>query len=123
MKLLKRIYLNGLVKASIFNVSCFSIFYKVLFFFNYNFFFFFKLAVVKAMLFRLYLLNSNFYFIFTDYIYLINYINHLNKGNVNLSTLPIKLKSYSVLRSPFVNSKSREHFMLNYYCIFFNIKL
>jgi hypothetical protein len=123
MNLLTCAYIKCLAKAPNFQLNCFPIFYKVLFSFNYNLFFFFKLGFIKSAYYRLYLLNTNFYSIFVDYIYTINYIAHLNKGNMCLSFLPIKVKSYSVLRSPFVYSKSREQFSVNYYSLFFSIQL
>lgn len=122
MNLLKHYYLQGLVTSSNIKLIHFTIVYKILAMFNYSSFFYFKSLLVKSLYYRLYLLNTNFYFLFIDYIYLINYFEYLNKNHVTLSILPIKIKSYSVLRSPFVYSKSRESFSVHLHYLFFNIK-
>ena len=122
MKLLKKTYLKGLVKNFKIKFIWFSIFYKILTISNYSFFIYFKYLTNIGFLFRLYLLNINFYLLFIDYIYLINYVSSYSKDSMIFVQLPIKIKSYSVLRSPFVYSKSREHFSINYYRFFFDLK-
>lgn len=123
MTLLKQSLLYGFVKVSHFKLIYFSIIYKVLTIFNYSLFFYFKFLTIKARYFRLYLLNVNFYFLFIDYIYLVNYISFFSKNSGRVFSLPIKMRSYSILRAPFVYSKSREHLVINYYCLFFNINI
>jgi hypothetical protein len=120
--LLKKKYLQGLVRNFKIKFLWFSIFYKTLTISNYSFFICFKYLTTMTFSFRLYLLNINFYFLFLDYIYLINYISFYSKYSFAFVQLPIKVKSYSVLRSPFVYSKSREHFSINYYRFFFYLK-
>lgn len=122
MNILKSYYLRNLVRKSRIKLIYFTIVYKILAMFNYSFFFYFKSLSVKFYYYRLYLLNTNFYFLFIDYIYLINYFEYLNKNSLALSVLPVKIKSYSVLRSPFVYSKSREAFSVHYHYLFFDIK-
>jgi len=122
MNILKNYYLQNLVKKSRIKFIYFTIVYKILAIFNYSSFFYLKSLSVKFYCYRLYLLNTNFYFLFIDYIYLINYFEYLNKSSLALSVLPLKIKSYSVLRSPFVYSKSREAFSVHYHCLFFDIK-
>ena len=123
MKLLKQLFLFGFVKGSNIKLIYFSIIYKVLTIFNYSLFFYFKFLTIKARYFRLYLLNVNFYFLFIDYLYIINYVSFFSKNSPRVFSLPIKMKSYSVLRSPFVYSKSREHLCISHYCLFFNINI
>jgi hypothetical protein len=123
MDLLKQSFLYGFVKASNIKLIYFSIIYKLLTIFNYSSFFYFKLLTIKARYFRLYLLNVNFYFLFIDYIYIINYISFFSRNVPRVFSLPVKMNSYSVLRSPFVFSKSREDFVVNHYCLFFNISI
>jgi hypothetical protein len=101
----------------------FPIIYKVLTIFNYSLFFYFKFLAIKTRYFRFYLLNVNFYFLFIDYIYIINYISFFSKNVPRVFSLPVKIKSYSVLRSPFVFSKSREDFAVSYYCLFFTVNI
>jgi len=122
MNLLKRSYLQGLVRKSRIKLVYFNIIYKILARFDYSFFFYFKSLPISSYYYRLYLLNTNFYFLFVDYIYLINYFEYLNKNSLVLSVLPVKIKSYSVLRSPFIYSKSRESYSVHYHYLFFNIK-
>jgi len=123
MKLLRQSFLYGFIKASNIKLIYFPIIYKVLTIFNYSLFFYFKFLTIKARYFRLYLLNINFCFIFIDYIYIINYISFFSKNVPRVFSLPVKMKSYSVLRSPFVFSKSREDFAVSHYCLFFNINI
>jgi len=121
-KLLKISYLHSLVKSSNIKAVYLSVIYKVLTIFNYSSFFYLKLVSIKNIYYRFYLIHVNFYFLFIDYIYLVNYLKYLNKNKFSLFSLPIKIKSYSVCRSPFVYSKSREDFEVKYHKLFFNIK-
>ena len=96
-------------------------YYKLLTISNYSFFFYFKLKFNVRLSYRIYLSTVNFYFLFLDYIYLINYIKRYSSVHLNLFFLPVTVKTYSVLRSPFVYSKSKEHFEVINYKVFFNI--
>jgi len=122
MNILRRKYIQSFVKFFNFKFIYFLIIYKLIFKFNYSYFFYFKDLLITSVYYRFYLLNVSFKFLFFDYIYFISYVNYINKLSFSLSSLPIQFKSYSVLRSPFVYSKSREHFVVNYYCLFLNIK-
>lgn len=122
MNLLRRCYLYNFFKKSQLKLIYSLIIYKIFIKFNFLFFFNFRSLLITFFFYRFYLLSTNFSFIFTDYIYLITYIFFFNKHNASLFSLPIRTKSYSVLRSPFIYSKSREHFAINYYSIFFQIK-
>ena len=96
-------------------------YYKLLTISNYSFFFYFKLKFNVRLSYRIYLSTVNFYFLFLDYIYLINYIKRYSSVHLNLFFLPVTVKTYSVLRSPFVYSKSKEHFEVINYKVFFNL--
>jgi hypothetical protein len=122
MNILKSYYLRNLVRRSRIKLIYFTIVYKLLAVFNYSSLFYFKSLSIKSYYYQLYLLDINFYFLFLDYIYLINYFESLNKSSSGLSVMPVSIKSYSVLRSPFVYSKSRETYSVHYHHLFFNIK-
>jgi hypothetical protein len=122
MLLFKRSLLYILLQNSHIKFIYFSIFYKIIVNLKYTFFFFLHQIYIKFLYYRLYLLNVNFFFLFKDYIYFVHYFEHLNKINFTFTILPVKIKTYSVLRSPFVYSKSREHFAVYYYCLFFDLK-
>ena len=122
MNILRRKYIQCFVRFFHFKFIYFLIIYKLIFKFNYSYFFYFKNLLIESIYYRFYLLNASFKFLFLDYIYFIGYLNYINKLRSSRFSLPIQFKSYSVLRSPFVYSKSREHFVVNYYCLFFNIK-
>ena len=123
MFLLQRCYLYNFFKRSYLKLIYSLIIYKIFIKFNFFFFFNFKSLLVTYFHYRFYLLSTNFSFIFIDFIYLITYLFFFNKLNVSLFSLPVKMSSYSVLRSPFIYSKSREHFAIDYYSIFFQSKL
>ena len=113
------------VKSFIHSFYCkffyFLMIYKIVFKFNYSFFFNFKAFSIKLIYYRIYLLNVSFKLLFFDSVYFISYIRFFNSFTISTFTLPIYLKSYSLLRSPFIYSKSREHLVINYYCLFFSI--
>jgi hypothetical protein len=95
--------------------------YKILLISNYNFFRPLKLCSIRYTYYRLYLLNASMVFIFVDYMYLMSYLKYFRKKKLNMFFLPIKIKSYSVLRSPFVFSKSKEQFAVNKHKLFFDL--
>jgi len=121
MKLLKTPFLFGFLVPTKTIYTC--LVYKVLTIFNYSIFFNLKLQLINNYYYKLYLLNVNFYFLFLDYSYLFNYIRYLNKDTLFLTSMPVKIKSFSVLRSPFVFSKSQEHFEIQTFRAFFKIQL
>jgi len=121
MNLLKTSVLRNFIIQSESKLVYTTIIYKAFTIFNYSLFFHLKLQTIAILHYNFYLLNVNFYFLFIDYIYLFNYIRNLTRANSYFVSLPIRVKSYSVLRSPFVFSKSREHFGIAYHKLFFNI--
>ena len=123
MKLLQRRYLFGMLQYSFIKWIYSSIVYKIFIRFNYNYFFYLKFLIIKNFYYRFFLVSVNFNFFFFDYIYLINYFSQLNKTELILCSLPTKIKVYSMLRSPFVYSKSKEHFSVSYCHMFFDTKL
>ena len=123
MRLLKISFLRCFVKAAHLKSMYFSVVYKLLTIFNYSLFFYFKLLSIKHIFLRLYLLNTSFYFLFIDYIYLINYISFFYRGKFCLFSLPIKTRSLCILRSPFIYSKSREHFIIQQHCLYLSLSL
>jgi hypothetical protein len=119
MNLLKYIYLHSRVYKL--KSTYFINLYNVLTTANFHRRFNLKITAIKLRNYRLYLLNTSFYFLFTDYIYIINYFKCLNNRCGFLSILPVKIKAYSVLRAPFVYSKSRENFSVQLHFFFFDI--
>jgi ribosomal protein S10 len=123
MILLNYLYLYSFEKDLQIKTEFFSVIYKLLNIYNYSFFFFFKRVTLKQVYYRFYLIHINFYFLFIDYLYLVNYLKYFDKFKPSSFLLPIKFKSYSILRSPFVYSKSKEKFEIKYYKLFLNINL
>ena len=98
-----------------FYLNNFQLFFRFLFLFVWN-------NIQDSISMKNYSLVSLYYFLFIDYIYIINYISFFSRNVPRVFSLPVKMNSYSVLRSPFVFSKSREDFVVNHYCLFFSQK-
>jgi ribosomal protein S10 len=121
MNVLSRSYLSILLTYQVFKLSYFTIVYKILMMFIYNYLSYLKMLKVKSYKYRLYILNTNFYFLFIDYIYILNYATNLNNQLCAPVGLPIKKRSYAILRSPFIYSKSKENFSIQLHAFFLDL--
>jgi hypothetical protein len=121
MNLLLYIYLHRCVYTIKFKLMQIIITYNVLSMASSERDLNFKVYTIKSRNYRVHLLNTSFYFLFVDYIYIINYFKCLNNSCGFISTLPVKIKAYSILRAPFVYSKSRENFSVQSHFLFFDI--
>jgi ribosomal protein S10 len=121
MPILSRAYLYLALNSTTFKKSCLGIIYKILIMFSYNFLFNLKILTVNTYGYRIYILNTNYAFLFVDCMYLLSYFSNLSRSLVVPVGLPIKKKSYSILRSPFIYSKSKESFLIQFHSFFFEL--